>query len=434
MLPPSQVKLKLMMIQDMLFIVTDEHGDGHWNDCVSIPLGLSNMMKAAYIGFSSNTGPRSEKPAQIYNLKALTVYNQWDEAEVGHGQIGHEEMYDPHDEVAANTDASLIDYKYHEGHLDGQAPDLHVAIVTTEEAQKWCTANPSCLSFTQNGGESFAVKAVTTYFKETVTWARNPGWHSYIKSIAPKAVEGISPEKARQLREQRAAEAEAAANAELNVEDTLHKMQLHEWASEQRLEILETKLRDKILEKIALVEEAVKYGMDTALFERLQAIETRMQEQSSDKLTARVQALEERLKAMVEGALVDKVKALEDRVKQSLGRSSSALKQNVNTQLAAKLDALESKVTAGLSGLVNEKIDTRKTSTKEWVDQLSEKLEERTARGLEDVKAHISNEAAVAAQGGGIYLVPCVVLGVVVVAVVIFFYIQYEKLRKTHLL
>jgi hypothetical protein len=126
------------------------------------------------------------------------------------------------------------------------------------------------MSFSQNGAEAFSTTAQRTYFKETVTWARNKGWHSYIKSIAPKAVEGISPEKARQLREKRAAEQAAKEAAGMNVEDTLHEMQLHEWASEQRLEILEVKLRDKILEKITLVEEAVKYGMDSALFERLQ--------------------------------------------------------------------------------------------------------------------------------------------------------------------
>ena len=236
-----------MMIQDMLFIVTDEHGDGHWNDCVSIPLGLGDMMKSAYVGFSSNTGPRSQKPAQIYSLRTLTIYNRWDEAEVGYGQVGHEDYsVDPMDELR-NADEDMIDYKYHEGHLDGSAPDLHVAIVTSEEARKWCTAHPQCMSFSQNGAEAFSTTAQRTYFKETVTWARNKGWHSYIKSIAPKAVEGISPEKARQLREKRAAEQAAKEAAGMNVEDTLHKMQLHEWASEQRLEILEVKLRDKIL-------------------------------------------------------------------------------------------------------------------------------------------------------------------------------------------
>jgi hypothetical protein len=166
----EKVKLKLMMIQDMLFIVTDEHGDGHWNDCVSIPIGLGDMMKNAYVGFSSVTGPKALKPAQIYSLRTLTIYNKWDEAEVGHGQVGHEDYsVDPMDELK-NADETRIEYTYHEGHLDGSAPDLQVAIVTMEEAREWCTAHPQCMSFSQNGADAMSTTAVTTYFKETVTW------------------------------------------------------------------------------------------------------------------------------------------------------------------------------------------------------------------------------------------------------------------------
>jgi hypothetical protein len=223
----------------------------------------------------------------------------------------------------------------------------------------------------------------------------------------------------------------------MDVEDTLHKMQLHEWASEQRLEILEVNLRDKILQKITLVEEAVKYGMDTALFGRLQAIETRMVDQSQEKLLQRVKQLEERLKQLLESQLMAKVQALETKVQESLDKSKGDVKQQVNSQLAVKLAALEQQLHYGLKKVVADKIQGRQASTKEWVDQLSDKLQQRQVAGLEDVKNHITDQAAVAKEeggGGGSYLVPVGVLGVVILGVTGFFYYQYDKLRKTHIL
>jgi hypothetical protein len=62
----------------------------------------------------------------------------------------------------------------------------------------------------------------------------------------------------------------------LQPEEQLHKMQLHEWASEQRLEKLERKINTALQQRLDQLESSVHASVDNKLFDRVRDLETRL--------------------------------------------------------------------------------------------------------------------------------------------------------------
>ena len=68
--------------------------------------------------------------------------------------------------------------------------DLHNAHLTITEAQEWCASHPQCLGFTFAGppGDPPADALLDIYFKSSAEWSPGDGWHTYVVSAAPAAV------------------------------------------------------------------------------------------------------------------------------------------------------------------------------------------------------------------------------------------------------
>merc|ERR1711865_1027302 len=85
-------------------------------------------------------------------------------------------------------------------------------------------------------------------------------------------------------------EPEVAESApdEMNMEEELRKMQMHEWAAEQRLELLETDLQTNVQTRLDKIEEDLKSKTDQSLVDKIAQWEAKLKLSAEQALIDRI--------------------------------------------------------------------------------------------------------------------------------------------------
>ena len=236
----------------------------------------------------------------------------------------------------------------------------------------------------------------------------------------------------------------------LQPEEQLHKMQLHEWASEQRLEKLERKINTALQQRLDQLESSVHASVDNKLFDRVRDLETQFRASAESALTNRIAQIEEQLKVTVEEKLMVRVAALEQQIKGKIATTEASMHAGVESKIASRLQSLEGTMKESLKGHIASEVNDRDQSTRKWVGQLAQKLDARANQGVQQLHAHVEGAMG---ESGTQWQTPFVALLVVmaVVAAGAFkwyvspllcfascltncFVCRYTNMKKTHLL
>eukprot|EP00937_MAST-01D_sp_MAST-1D-sp2_P008230 g8230.t1 len=223
---------------------------------------------------------------------------------------------------------------------------------------------------------------------------------------------------------------EASLSAE-EMEEQLSQMKLHEWASEQRLQKLEQTMHASLEQRLDALEVKLKGSMGEKLATRLAALETQLKQGAEDTMNQRVSALETQFRDDVMTTLSRRIEAIEGKVKGQIQDASSTVTDTVDVKLSDRLVALEESMKSGLQEKVAAIVKNHDANTKGWVNQLAQKLENRANDGVNQLKQHASGMAQQSASG---WQLPFAVLLVIVVAGSLYFFREYNKMKKRHLL
>ena len=220
--------------------------------------------------------------------------------------------------------------------------------------------------------------------------------------------------------------ATAAHAADIDAE--LSKLQLHEWASEQRLSKLESQLHEQLESRLDMLETTLKSSMGSKLNERIQALEERIRNTAETALVERIAHLEQQFKTDVENKLMNRVEGIEQKLRNTIDSAGHGVKQETSTKLTSRLTALEKSMKDGLSDEITKQIKGQDASTRTWVGQIAQKLDARAESGVAALKQQVA-----AGAGDSSWQMPFVVLVVLVLAAAGFMWKQYQTAQKQHL-
>jgi hypothetical protein len=131
------------------------------------------------------------------------------------------------------------------------------------------------------------------------------------------------------------------AAAKMNIDEELSKLQLHEWASEQRLAKLESTLHEQLETRLDTLEQSLKSSMGAKLNERIAALENKIKNAAETALVERIAHLEQQFKNDVENKLMGRVEGLEDKLRNQIDAAKSTTMATVADTLTERLTTLE---------------------------------------------------------------------------------------------
>jgi hypothetical protein len=376
----------------------DPYNSGDWMDCVGIhPSFDSDFFKNVHLGFSGKSidapiaaGAAAGESYQ-FTINTVTVFNKWDDAHDG------KLLYNPSadaptegntaDSAAGVEDGSSPTEQFPDDNADLKEP-LHV-----DPEEDPAQADPK------------------THFDQLLK------------------------------------EAEGGGAGDGHTEDALKKMKLHEWEVEERIKLLEKKYSDEHNVHLAELETKIGKQGDKAAIAKVKEIEKEMAATALEGLLERVEMIDMQIHNLLEEKLRAKVLELEDQVRQASNGKHTMMKKTLDEEVESRLSAVEEKVKAALTeqisargyGHEDTKTDENEKHRRQHLNEAMANIQKRyDAAGASHREGLLSHSASVKrANGGGggsIWLYCFIVLAVVGVAAGGFFYTNYRKITKSHLI